>query len=69
MRKYILNLNAQSNGDYEVHETICTWKPISNYEDLGYFPSCTDAVIEARRRHPSKRINGCFYCSKSCHTS
>lgn len=69
MEKYYLNLNSQSNGDYEVHKGNCYWKPTSNYEYLGEFYSCASAVAEAKRRHPFKRINGCKHCSKACHTT
>lgn len=69
MKKYVLNLNVQSNGDYEVHETNCNWAPVSNYENLGYHHNCKDAVVKAKKRHPNKRINGCYYCSRPCHTT
>lgn len=69
MKQYYLNLNRQSNGDYEVHQSGCTYLPLTNYEVLGYFSSCQAAVLEAKRRHPLKKINGCFYCSRACHTS
>lgn len=38
-----------------------------NREYLGDFPSCHGAVIEAKKKYP--RANGCFHCSKECHTS
>lgn len=69
MEKYYLNLNAQSNGDHEVHKGNCAFVPTSNYDYLGLFYYCADAVAEAKRKHPYKRINGCYYCSKPCHTS
>lgn len=50
-------------------ETSCYWMPSSNLDDLGYYSNCGDAVHEARRRHPFKNINGCYFCSKTCHTS
>ena len=69
MAKYYLNLNMQSNGDYEVHKGSCSYVPITNYEYLGLFYNCDEAVAEARSRHPFKKINGCYYCSKPCHTT
>lgn len=69
MVKYYLNKNRQLNGDHEVHKLGCTYFPISNYEYLGEFSSCTNAVVEAKRRYPNLKINGCYYCSRYCHTS
>lgn len=68
---YYLNQNQQSNGDYEVHSADCTRLPSQqNREYLGIFDNCREAVGEARRRHPSwSRINGCYWCSRSCHTT
>ena len=67
--RYVLNLNQQANGDYEVHKTGCSYFPVSNYDELGNFNGCSDAVKEAKRKHPYKKINGCYYCSNACHTS
>ncbi|UKT65826.1 hypothetical protein [Pedobacter mucosus] len=69
MANYRLNLNQQANGDYEVHENGCTYYPTQNYDDLGYYSSCALAVTAAKQKQPSKKINGCVHCSKSCHTS
>ncbi|GGE47913.1 hypothetical protein EV200_104166 [Pedobacter psychrotolerans] len=69
MANYRLNLNQQPNGDYEVHESGCTYYPTVNYNDLGSYNSCGPAVSEAKRKYPSKQINGCVHCSKPCHTS
>lgn len=69
MKKYYLNLNAQSNGDHEVHDENCSYLPTLNRDYLGMFNNCQDAVKKAKEKHPYKRINGCKYCSKPCHTS
>lgn len=69
MANYRLNLNQQANGDYEVHKDDCNYYPSQNYDDLGTFSSCETAVAEAKRKHASKQINGCYWCSKPCHTS
>ncbi len=70
-KHYYLNLNQQSNGDYEVHAGDCIFfKYMTNKDYLGYFNNCKDAVAKAKEKHPYKsRINGCFFCCKSCHTS
>lgn len=71
-KTYYLNKNQQSNGDYEVHESSCNYLPLQeNRVYLGEFYTCNDAVVEAKRRFPTYKnnINGCYYCSKSCHTS
>jgi len=71
MQRFILNQNAQPNGDREVHNasTGCSYMPLlQNQIDLGYHASCHGAVAKAKT-HSSGRINGCFYCCRACHTS
>ncbi len=72
MPNYIINKNAQSNGDHEVHEkgSNCPHMPdLENQIDLGWHSSCHGAVAEAKRRWPNHKIDGCYYCSNACHTS
>lgn len=69
MTKYYINNNMQANGDYEVHAEGCTFFPIENYTYLGDFWGCHSAVAEAKRVFPNRKINGCYYCSRECHTS
>lgn len=65
--RYYVNKNAQSNGDHEVHDASCTRCPEpSNRIYLGEFTSCAPAVREARKHFT--QVNGCFYCSRPCHT-
>lgn len=67
MARYYVNKNAQSNGDHEVHTTGCSHMPEEqNRIYLGDFSSCGPAVTEAKKRYPT--ADGCFYCSKPCHT-
>ena len=68
MTMYYVNKNAQSNGDHEVHATGCSFMPNpENKTYLGSFASCGPAVREAKRIYA--KSNGCFYCSRACHTS
>ena len=70
MTHYIVNLNAQSNGDHEVHNktTGCIFMPDpSNQLNLGHHESCHEAVVEARRY--CKQANGCRHCTGECHSS
>ncbi|BAX79765.1 hypothetical protein [Labilibaculum antarcticum] len=68
MASYYVNKNAQANGDHEVHESGCSYLPNpENRKDLGYFTNCKDAVTEAKKTY--NQANGCYYCSKACHTS
>ena len=71
MASYYLNTNRQTNGDYEVHESGCTRMPNeSNREYLGNFSDCKGAVAAAKQRHPYwHRINGCYWCARTCHTT
>lgn len=67
MAKYYVNKKAQSNGDHEVHDEYCDYLPSSeNRIYLGVFSSCTGAVKKAKEYYI--RTNGCYYCSKDCHT-
>ena len=34
---------------------------------FGEFSNCADAVREAKKTYPQS--NGCYYCSRDCHTS
>ena len=69
MARYYVNANAQLNGDHEVHKLECSFLPApANRRYLGEFFSCATAVAEARRNHYGQS-NGCFYCSRECHTS
>jgi hypothetical protein len=66
--RYYINKNAQSNGDHEVHTEDCSYLPsVLNLLYLGNFTNCQDAVKEAKKIY--HRSNGCFYCSRVCHTS
>jgi len=42
--KYYINNNQQANGDYEVHKLGCSYFPREDYEYLGEFYTCSEAV-------------------------
>jgi len=65
MPYYCVNSNAQINGDHEVHEQGCTFWP-SNKIDLGWHNNCQSAVVDAKRHY--RQSNGCYWCSRPCHT-
>jgi hypothetical protein len=72
MAQFIINKNAQSNGDHEVHDTTagCAYLPRpENQIELGLHSSCHGAVALARQKWPNHRINGCYYCCHACHTT
>lgn len=67
MARYYVNKNAQANGDHEVHTTGCSFMPEEhNRIYLGDFASCRSAVTEAKKHY--SQVNGCYYCSRECHT-
>lgn len=66
MASYYVNNNVQSNGDHEVHLTGCSRFPTQDYTYLGDFSNCDDAVNAAKNYHD--QVNGCYWCSRSCHT-
>ncbi|NAR53149.1 hypothetical protein [Acinetobacter haemolyticus] len=72
MDKYIINKNAQLNGDHEVHNVTrgCNYLPnLENQITLGNFSTCQQAVAHAKSNWPNNRINGCYWCATACHTS
>ena len=67
MARYLVNKNAQANGDHEVHVTSCDHLPnTDNRLPLGEFDSCGPAVAKAKRTYPQS--NGCAYCCPRCNT-
>ncbi|PTU29143.1 hypothetical protein CJD38_17495 [Stenotrophobium rhamnosiphilum] len=72
MPGFIINRNAQPNGDHEVHNvsTGCSFMPSAESQiNLGVYSACHEAVSNAKQQWPSHRINGCYYCCYACHTS
>lgn len=73
MPEYIVNKNAQPNGDHEVHVTPrskCSspaYPDLGNQLRLGNFADCAGAVRAAKRHYPT--ADGCYYCSNDCHKS
>jgi hypothetical protein len=68
MAYYYVNQNEQANGDHEVHERDCYWLPSEeNRLYLGWFSNCREAVTAAKQYY--RRCNGCWHCSRSCHTT
>ena len=66
MDYYVTDI-PQANGDHEVHTSRCSFLPNkANRTYLGNFASCASAVAAARRI--STQCNGCYYCSRACHT-
>jgi len=69
MPNFIVNKNAQSSGDHEVHNKTagCDYMPAAaNQKDLGYHFDCQGAVVEATRTY--SKSNGCYWCCNACHT-
>jgi len=68
MADYCVNKQAQPSGDHEVHTSTCYYLPSpENRQELGAFSNCHDAVREAKKYYA--QVNGCFFCSRECHTS
>jgi len=64
--KYYVDNNERPDGHHDVHEERCTELP-ADRSFLGYFPSCKEAIKEARKMY--KKVDGCSICSSKCHTS
>ena len=71
MPYYCVNARAQAvSGDHEVHEEGCTyWPDDENVRDLGWHSNCHSAVERAKVLYPFWKINGCYWCSRPCHTT
>ena len=68
MATYYVSKIEQNNVDHEVHTGSCTYLPAAdNRIYLGEHASCADAVNAARRHY--LHVNGCYHCSRACHTS
>lgn len=62
---FVVNKNAQPNGDHEVHEEGCRYMPdIDNQMPLGSHASCESAVEKAKGRYPT--ADGCAHCCPKC---
>ncbi|KKQ06979.1 MAG: hypothetical protein US18_C0028G0002 [Parcubacteria group bacterium GW2011_GWB1_36_5] len=70
MSKYIINKNAQSTGENEVHEEArCDHLPLlENRIFIGFFDTCRAAIATAKAKWPRNIIDGCAYCCPACHT-
>lgn len=67
MARYYVNQNQQANGDHEVHRQGCDRMPFEeNRTYLGEYETCGPAVRKAKTIYP--KSNGCYYCSRACHT-
>ncbi len=68
MRDYYVTTRPQANGDHEVHTADCAWLPgKENRRYLGRFSTCYGALLAARALY--EQVNGCYWCSRECHTS
>jgi len=68
MASYYVNMNAQNNGDHEVHRADCEYLPKPEHRRyLGDFNNCFDAVRKAKEIYPTT-ADGCAFCSPECHT-
>ena len=67
MPYYYVNTGKDKDGHNEVHVEGCSWLPsVLNRDYLGNYSNCRPAVTEAISR--GYNANGCFHCSKPCHT-
>ncbi|ADQ80892.1 hypothetical protein Palpr_2762 [Paludibacter propionicigenes WB4] len=66
MENFYVNIDAQPNGDHEVHSAKCLYfHTLENRKYLGIFRTCTDAVAFAKNIYP--QANGCYYCCRAAH--
>lgn len=69
MPYYYFNNTIDTNGNHEVHDEECSYLPgITNRTYISYESDCASAIATARILHSSKSFDGCYYCSRNCHT-
>lgn len=66
--RYYVNMQVQANGDHEVHQATGCPTPAAqqNRIDLGEHTTCQSAVRAAKSYYA--QVNGCAYCTPTCHT-
>lgn len=66
---YYFNTITDSKGNHEVHTQECIFLPSEGTRKrIGMESNCQNAIASAKRDNPGKTFDGCFYCSKECHT-
>lgn len=66
MPDYCVN-TQETDGAHEVHEMSCNYLPApQNQKKLGWFSDCHGAVAEAKKTYSN--ADGCWHCSRPCHT-
>lgn len=68
MPHYIVDRNAQANGDHEVHLSGSVWSCLpaeADQRELGSHDGCASALRIARLFYG--KANGCARCAVSCH--
>lgn len=66
---YYVHTLKDAQGDYEVHKDGCSHMPIIlNRRLLGDFFTCA-AAVQAAKSLGYVSANGCYWCSRECHTS
>lgn len=66
-KRYYVNVQAQNNGDHEIHTELCPHMPnAGNARPLGMYETCYAAVREAAKHF--NQVNGCIHCCTPCHT-
>ncbi|NGP87553.1 hypothetical protein [Fodinibius halophilus] len=69
MDHYYVHIYTDDDGDHEIHTDECDFLPKPTHRDyLGYYNNCENAVEEAGNNGYSP-VNGCYFCSRDCHTS
>lgn len=68
MRYYFYNY-TDDKGKHEVHDDSCSFLPSEeNRTYIGQYEDCSKAILMAKLKYPGKKFDGCYFCSKSCHT-
>ena len=67
MLPYYVNRVAQPTGEHEVHNSNYKYLPEGkNRIYLGSFTNCNEVVKKAKEYYLD--VDGCYFCSRACHT-
>ena len=66
---YYFYNQVDKNNNHEVHKESCEYLPSPlNRTFIGYESDCRSALRRAKRDNPGKTFDGCYWCSRACHT-
>lgn len=67
---YYFNNKVDNHYRHEIHIEDCPYIPeLLDRTFIGLESNCKAAISRAKREHPTKDFDGCYYCCIECHKS